>query len=86
MQEKMNTRPDLAKKEDPNYSVMLGVMDAISSILAVRFFLFVAVCGALGLAYVGMADQTSHSLWMVAIYCLLTIIPLVVLDIKTREK
>jgi len=62
------------------------VIRAISAILAIRLFLLLSVAGAFVLAFMAMADTTSHSIWVLAVYCVLTVLPLVFLSFKDTEK
>lgn len=59
---------------------------AISAILAVRLFLLLSVVGSFVLAFMAMSDTTSHSIWVLAVYCVLTVLPLVFLSFKDTMK
>lgn len=71
------------KSETPE---LLAMFETIAAILAIRFFLIVAIIGAFILGLLATKSQDDHSLWSLGIYCVFTIVPLVFLDRKERKK
>lgn len=69
-----------------NHAAIIAVLQAIAVILAVRLFLLLAVIGSFILAYSGLPATDNHSLWVLGIYCVFTVLPLVWLDMKTRNR
>jgi hypothetical protein len=65
---------------------LLSVFKALSQILAIRLFLLLAVVGSFVLAYMAMSNPDPHSSWVLAIYNILTIIPLVTWDFLMRSR
>ena len=61
-------------------AIVLGALDAIARVLAVRFLLLLSVVGAFVLASMAMASQSPMSLSILCAYAALTVIPLVWLD------
>jgi hypothetical protein len=64
----------------------LPVFGALATILAVRLFLLLAIIGSFVLAKMAMKDTSDHSMYVLISYCLLTVIPLVYLDIHNKRK
>jgi phosphotransferase system glucose/maltose/N-acetylglucosamine-specific IIC component len=61
----------------------IGTLAAIGSVLASRLILLLAVIGAFVLAM--KADGTA-GLWILVAYACLTVLPLTVLDVITRQR
>lgn len=77
-----STQPTNHKSEP----IVLAVFETIAAILAIRFFLLLAIVGAFVLGVMTVQSQDNHSLWTLGIYCAFTILPLVFLDRKERLK
>lgn len=65
---------------------MLTLLRVISAILATRHLLLLSVIGSVWLAYLAMLDSTSHTIWVLISYCVLTVLPLVFLAFKDTER
>ena len=81
----MMTRTEQPSNNSPSHAEILSVFKAISQILAVRLFLLLAVIGSFWLANEAISSTDSHSAWILTIYCALTILPLVVLDLMKNR-
>jgi len=68
------------------FNSLLPVFGALASILAIRFYLLLAIIGAFILAQAAMLDATFHGMWTLIAYCAFTVIPLVYLDIQSKGK
>ncbi|MGB6501649.1 MAG: hypothetical protein WBG19_09705 [Thermoplasmata archaeon] len=79
-------RTTSSNKYSVDYSAIVAVIRAISAILAVRLFLLLSVIGSFVLAYLAMLDTTTHSIWVLVAYCVLTVLPLVFLSFKDTVK
>src|SRR5574337_941760 len=66
-------------------AAMLAAFRAISMILAVRLLLLLSIAGAFYLAVMAMDRLSNDSLLVLCAYCLLTVVPLVCLDIKGKR-
>jgi hypothetical protein len=64
----------------------LGAMVAIGMVLGSRLLLVMAVTGAFVLAMCAMREPSVLGLSIVGAFCVLTVIPLVMLDIRTRGR
>lgn len=86
------TQPQMSQQtvtQPPKVNItanLVSVFGAIAAILAVRLFLLLSVIGAFTVAFMAIPLSDSHSLWVLGIYCVFTIVPLVFLDIKTRNR
>jgi hypothetical protein len=58
---------------------VIGALNALTVILAVRLTLLVAVCGAIALAYLALQASDPMKLGALGIYTALVVIPLVAL-------
>jgi hypothetical protein len=58
---------------------VIGALNALTVILAVRLTLLVAVCGAIALAYLALQTADPYRLGALGIYTALVVIPLVAL-------
>jgi hypothetical protein len=56
---------------------VLGALNVIVLVTAVRLILLVCVCGAIGLAYLALEAPDPYRLGMLAIYTLLVVGPMV---------
>jgi len=63
---------------------ILDMFTVFSRILAVRFLLFLSLIGAFVLALQAMDRQTTPALFVLVAYSLLTVAPLVALEIRGR--
>lgn len=61
---------------------VLAVIVALTRVLAVRFLLFLSLCGAFVLAIEAMQRETIPALAVLVAYALLTLGPLVALEIR----
>lgn len=84
--ERLSVEPVTPPTPSNPLASILGMMQAIAIILSVRLFLLLSVIGAFILAYNAMQMQFDRGLWSLGIFCTLTILPLVFLDIKTRTR
>lgn len=78
--------PRTSSNKSTDYTAIVAVIRAISAILAIRLFLLLSIGGSIGLAYLAMLDTSSHSIWVLTAYCVLTVLPLVFLSFKDTEK
>ena len=67
-------------------SAAVGVLTALASVLAARLLLLLSVIFGFVLAIFAMREQSLTSLSILVAYTLLTVIPLVYLDLKTRVR
>ena len=68
------------------FNELLPVFGALVAILAIRLFLLFAVVGAFILAQSALTDESTHGIWVLAVYCAFTILPLVAMDIVGKKK
>lgn len=68
-----------------NQGTVAGVFKAIGTILAVRFTLLLALCGAFALAWSAMSNPIWPTIAILISYVLLTVLPLVWLDRNGRR-
>lgn len=68
----------------PDYGRIVSVLQAIGTILAIRFFLMLAVIGSIGLAFVAMPQTDAHGIFVLIAYNSLTVLPLVFLSTKGK--
>lgn len=66
-------------------NAMLPVFATLAAVLAVRLFLLFAIIGAFILAQSALTDTTDHGIWVLAVYCAFTILPLVYLEIHGKR-
>ena len=64
------------------HAQILDMFTVFARILAARFLLFLALIGAFVLALEAMGNQTIPAIAVLVSYCLLTIGPLVALDLR----
>jgi hypothetical protein len=57
----------------------MGTLSALTSILAARLTLLVAVCGAIALAYLALEGSDPMKLGALGIYTVVVVVPLVAL-------
>ena len=63
---------------------ILDMFQVFSRILAVRFLLFLALIGAFVLALQAMSFQTNPAIAVLVSYCVLTVGPLVWLEVRGK--
>jgi hypothetical protein len=63
-----------------------ATLNAVMRVLAVRFQLLLALCGAFGLALGAMAWQSTAGLLILIAWCILTIFPLALLEWGGRPR
>lgn len=82
------TAPQVTEAPAPSRAdqAFVGTLAAIASMLGARALLFLALAGAFVLAVMAEQNQTYTGLAVLAAYCGLTIIPLVVLDLRVRGR
>jgi hypothetical protein len=56
---------------------VMGSVNVLASVLAVRLTLLVSVCGAISLAYLAVASANAYTLGGLAIYSAVVVVPLV---------
>lgn len=56
---------------------MLGALNVVTAVLAVRLILLVCVCGAIALAYLALMQPDPYRLGALAIYAVAVVLPLV---------
>jgi hypothetical protein len=56
---------------------MLGAINVLALVLAARLILLVAVCGAIGLAYLSLIEPDPYRLGALAIYSTVIVVPLI---------
>lgn len=84
LQPRLRLTESQEKVKSPDYSAIVSVMEAVAKILAVRLLLLLSVLGSIGLAFVSMEQESTHGIYVLVSYCLLTVLPLVWLS--TRGK
>ena len=62
----------------------LGVFQAISTLLAVRFILLLTLAGGFFLAVSAMQHQTSISVWVLIAYAVLVIFPISAIEYNRK--
>ena len=65
---------------------VLGALRAVAMVLAVRFLLLLSLFGTFVLAVMAMTHQTVVSLALTAAFAVLTLVPLVVLEVRHRPQ
>jgi len=70
----------------PRDRAFIGVLTALTHLLAARFLLLLAVVGAFILAVMAMPNGGYPGLAILIAYCSLTVLPLVYLDIETHRR
>ena len=70
----------------PRDRAFIGVLTALTHLLAARFLLLLAVLGAFILAVMAMPTGGYPGLAILIAYCSLTVLPLVYLDIETHRR
>lgn len=63
---------------------VLGALRAVAMVLAVRFLLLLALFGTFALAVMAMSSQTYVGLAVAAAFPILSLVPLVVLEVRHR--
>jgi hypothetical protein len=56
---------------------MLGAINVLVLVTAVRLILLVSVCGAIGLAYLALSEPGPYRLGTLAIYATVVVVPLI---------
>lgn len=56
---------------------VMGAINVVTALLAVRLILLVSVCGAIGLAYLALAHSDPYQLGALAIYSAAVVVPLI---------
>jgi hypothetical protein len=65
---------------------MLAAFAAIGFAVSARVLLFLSLIGAFVLATMAMLSQTNMSAIILSLFCVLTVVPLVALEISARKK
>jgi hypothetical protein len=61
---------------------VLGALNVVTAVLAVRLILLVCVCGAIALAYLALMQPDPYRLGALAIYAVAVVLPLVWLSAR----
>ena len=61
---------------------VIGAINALAIVLAVRLILLVSVCGAISLAYLALVSADVYRLGALAIYACVVVVPLVWLSAR----
>lgn len=61
---------------------MLGALNVVTAVLAVRLILLVSVCGAIALAYLALTQPDPYRLGALAIYAVVVVLPMVWLSAR----
>jgi hypothetical protein len=56
---------------------VMGALNVVTAVLAVRLILLVCVCGAIALAYLALMQPDPYRLGALAIYAVAVVLPLV---------
>lgn len=64
---------------------ILAVLQSAALILAIRFFLFLALAGGFTLSLLAMSNQTTMSVVVLVAYCLLVLLPVVYLETRNKR-
>lgn len=64
--------------------VMLSSFAALGYAVSARFLLFLSLLGAFALSVMAMNSQTVNSIVVVTLFCLLTVMPLVSIELYNR--
>lgn len=67
------------------FNEMLPVFAVLATILAIRLFLLFAIVGAFILAQTALSDTSDHGIWVLAVYCVFTILPLAWLETQKKK-
>lgn len=59
---------------------VMGSLNVLVTVLAVRFILLVAVAGAIGLSWLALQSPDPMKLWVLSVYCGAVVVPAVVLS------
>lgn len=65
--------------------VMLAMFSAIGFAVSARFMVFLSVLGATALAVMAMRAPTMMAIVTLAVFCVLTVLPLVFLEISGKR-
>lgn len=65
--------------------VMLAAFSALGFAVSARFLLFLAILGAFALAVMAMRSEHTISLVVLGLWSVLTVLPLVALEINSRS-
>lgn len=66
--------------------VMLGMFSALGFAVSARFLMFLALLGAFSLAVMAMMSQTVMAVVVLGVYCALIVLPLVMIEIRSKRK
>jgi hypothetical protein len=61
---------------------LLGALNVVTAVLAVRLILLVSVCGAIALAYLALTQPDPYRLGALAIYAVVVVLPMVWLSAR----
>lgn len=67
-------------------SAFIGVLAALATLLAARLLLLLSIAGAFVLALLAVRAESNGALAVLVAFCLLTVIPVVVLDVITHRR
>lgn len=67
-------------KPSPNTAAIFGVLRAVALILSVRLLLLLTLVGAVALALMAMLHPMPETMAVLAIYCILAVLPMVWLE------
>jgi hypothetical protein len=65
--------------------VLLAAFSALGYAVSARALLFLALVGAFSLAVMAMLNQTTMSVTVLGLYCVLTVLPLVFLELRAKR-
>lgn len=77
--------PEPRDSRDVEYSAILAGFNVAARILAVRFFLFLSLVGSFVLSVIATSNQSILSVWIVAVFAIVTTLPLTVLEIRGKR-
>lgn len=73
-------QPETASTTQPSASDISAIMRTIAMILAVRLLLLLTLLGAVALALMAMTNPNPMTMAVLAIYCVLAVLPMVWLE------
>lgn len=76
--------PVIIQREEVS-DVLLAAFSALGYAVSARALLFLALVGAFSLAVMAMLNQTTMSVTVLGLYCVLTVLPLVFLELRAKR-
>lgn len=84
-QETPEVAPVIIQREEVS-DVLLAAFAALGYAVSARFLLFLSLIGAFALSVMSMLSQSVMSVTILSLYCLLTVLPLVFLELRAKRE